>query len=124
MGQWGWGMGPPSLTRDGDRQGTGCSGLRVRSDQLPHLGAVRPGSSFAVGLLAAAWDRRPPAGPPSPWPLSSSEPPPPSSGLLRQAFSELAGSTGLTLGVPSLKALDVDTRCWLLFIDLDQHCPP
>lgn len=54
--------------------------ISERSDLLPHLGAARPGSSFALGLLAAAWGKRPPAGPPSPWPLSSSEPPPHASG--------------------------------------------
>lgn len=94
-----------------------------RSDLLPHLGAGRPGSASAPGLLADAWDGRPPAGLHSPWPLSSSEPPSPSSGLLQRAFSELAGSTGLTLGIPRREALDADSHCWLLFIDPDQHGP-
>ena len=120
-------MGPPSLAQDGDGQGRAPGGLASvctvskRSDLLPHLGAERPGSASALGLLADAGDRRPPAGPASPWPLSSSEPPPRSSGLLQRAFSELAGSTGLTLGIPRRKALDADRRCWLLFIDPDQH---
>ena len=70
-------MGPPSLAQDGDGQGARCPGLCVhvseRSDLLPHLGAERP-----LGLLADAWDRRPPAGPASPGlsPHPSPLPPP------------------------------------------------
>lgn len=41
----------------------------------------------------------------------------------QRSFSELAGSTGLTLGIPRRKALDADSHCWLLFIDPDQHGP-